>query len=267
MNLTNQPQNKTNRDYISFSEFKKWSTCPYARKLSYCDNIKLFHGNSYTAFGEAMHSTIEEMFSENSSLSKGEAASLFKENLISSLSSLEERMVDIEKDMPLQGEKILENFNDSFEKYFGDSYEVFSIEEEIHEEFSNYDTKYKGFIDMVLKDSSGNYNIIDWKTCSWGWNAKKRSDPLYVYQLSFYKHFFCKKHDIKPENVKTHFGLLKRTAAKNNVELFEVTNGKIRMKNAINALEKALANIASGPPIKNRLSCARCEYHKTEHCT
>ena len=44
---------------------------------------------------------------------------------------------------------------------------------------------------MVLKTPDGRYHIIDWKTCSWGWDAKKRSDKILAYQLVFYKHFFA----------------------------------------------------------------------------
>ena len=261
------PTSNTKRDYVSFSEFKKWSMCPYARKLSYQDNIKLFNGNSYTAFGEAMHQTIEEMYAPLSEVTTSDAVNLFKQKLSLSLSELQDRVASVETDMPLQGEKILKAFRKTFEEYFGEEYTIFSIEEEICEKLESDSRNFKGFIDMVILDKEGYYNIVDWKTCSWGWNAKKRADPLYVYQLSFYKHFFCKKHSIPPEKVKTHFGLLKRTAKKENVEIFSVTNGKVRINNAMTALGRALANINSGIPIKNRLSCAQCEYHNTEHCT
>ena len=257
---------KPTRDYISFSEFKKWSMCPYARKLSYVDNIKLFSGNSYTAFGEAMHETIEEMFSPLSSLDTDDAIKLFKSKLAATLHETNDRIPKIETDMPKQGEKILSTFKTDFVEYFGADYKIFSIEEEIYEKLETNPRYYKGYIDMVILDSDGYYNIVDWKTCSWGWNAKKKSDPMYVYQLSFYKNFFCKKHKIDPKQVKTHFGLLKRTASKENVEIFPVTNGNIRVQNAMNSLHRSMANMDSGLAIKNRLSCSRCEYHNTEHC-
>lgn len=255
------------RDYISFSEFKKWSLCPYARKLSYVDNIKLFNGNSYTAFGEAMHQTIEELYSPLTEVTTDAAIELFKSKLVEKLNDTPSRIHAIESDMPMQGERILSTFKEDFSNYFGEGYTIFSIEEELYENIDSNTRNFKGFIDMVIVDSEGYYNIVDWKTCSWGWNAKKKSDPMYVYQLSFYKNFFCQKHSIDPSLVRTHFGLLKRTAAKNNVEIFPVTNGKVRINNAIAALSKAMVNMDHGPTIKNRLSCSQCEYHNTEHCT
>ena len=32
---------------------------------------------------------------------------------------------------------------------------------------------FKGFIDLVVKTPDGKYHIIDWKTCSWGWDAQR----------------------------------------------------------------------------------------------
>ena len=95
---------------------------------------------------------------------------------------------------------------------------------------------------------------------------KKRTDPISTYQLTLYKHFYAKKHNMPPENIETHFALLKRTAKKENAEIFRVTSGKKKTGNAISLLEKAIKNINAENFIKNRLSCSRCQYHKTEHC-
>ena len=113
-------------------------------------------------------------------------------------------------------------------------------------------------------------HIFDWKTCSWGWDARKRSDKMVVYQLILYKHFFCKKHNIDPDNVETHFALLKRTAKNNVVEFFNVTSGSKRTQNALELLTKAVKTIKSNIHIKNRLSCTAgygCELYKTKYCT
>ena len=120
-------------------------------------------------------------------------------------------------------------------------------------------------IDAVIKVGD-KYHIVDWKTCSWGWNAKRRSEPITTYQLTLYKKFFCQKHKIDPKNVETHFALLKRTAKENRVEIFRVTSGPRKTENALKLLKKALYNIVNGKHIKNRLSCYRCELHKTEYC-
>ena len=80
------------------------------------------------------------------------------------------------------------------------------------------------------------------------------------------KHFFCQKHKIDPENVETHFALLKRTAKKNKVEIFRITSGKIKTENALKSLYNSLHHIVNGTTIKNRLSCKYCDFYQTKHC-
>ena len=98
------------------------------------------------------------------------------------------------------------------------------------------DYKFKGFVDLVLMTEDGKCHVIDWKTCSWGWDYKKKNDKMVTYQLT------------------------------NNVEFFRVTSGKKKTENALNFLQKALYNISNKNYLKNRLSCNRCEFYKTEHC-
>ena len=138
--------------------------------------------------------------------------------------------------------------------------------EPIHE-FDAVKYNFKGFIDVVLKTPDGKYHVIDWKTCSWGWDMRKKSDPILSYQLTLYKRFFAQKHNVEFKDVETHFALLKRTAKKNNVEIFRVTSGPKKMKNALNLMTKALYNITKKNYLKNRLSCKQCDFYQTQHCT
>ena len=124
----------------------------------------------------------------------------------------------------------------------------------------------KGFIDLVIKTEDDKYHILDWKSCSWGWDAEKRSDKLVTYQLTLYKKFFCKKHNIDPKNVETHFGLLKRTAKENKVEIFRVSSGTRKSNNATKLLTDGCRSIKAGLKVKNRKSCQRCDFYQTEHC-
>ena len=128
-------------------------------------------------------------------------------------------------------------------------------------------TNFKGFIDLVIQTEDGKYHVIDWKTCSWGWDMKKWSDSLTTYQLTYYKTFFSQKHNIPMENIETHFALLKRTAKKNKVEIFRVTSGQRKVNNSLKLLEKTVKSINKGVTFKNRLSCKYCNFYKTAHCT
>ena len=68
----------------------------------------------------------------------------------------------------------------------------------------------------------------------------------------------------------THFALLKRTAKKNIVEIFNVTSGEKRIQNALQLLDRAVKTIKSKTHVKNKLSCTAgygCEFYKTKYCT
>ena len=133
------------------------------------------------------------------------------------------------------------------------------------------DFDFKGFIDLVIKTPDGKYHVLDWKTCSWGWQSKRKSDAMTTYQLTFYKHYFAQKHNIDPKNIETYFALLKRTAKKDNVEIFRVTSGTKKTENALNLLNKALHNIKKNFHPKNKSACqtpfGMCEFSNTEHCS
>ena len=250
--------------HISFSELKNWNFCPFYHKLVHIDKLRGFEGNEYTAFGSAIHKVCEVAV-------VGEKADLREEFLKSFLDEIRSTGCDnkkLLKEMKHQGEEILPHILPALNDYFG-SYEVLSVEERLYEpvmEFVEKETKFKGFIDLVVKTEDGKIHIIDWKTCSWGWDSRRRSEKMTTYQLTLYKHFFAQKMEIDPKNIETHFALLKRTAKKNRVELFRVTSGPRKTENALKLLHKALYNIKNKRYIKNRLSCKRCTFRHTKEC-
>ena len=170
--------------------------------------------------------------------------------------------------MMKQGNKIIPEIDDALSDYF-DEYEVLAVEMPLYETIEGEEHKFKGYIDAVVATPDGKVHIFDWKTCSWGWDSKKRSDKMITYQLTLYKHFFCQKMDVDPKNVETHFALLKRTSKNNHVEFFRVTSGPRKTENALKLLNTAIYNIKNKRYIKNRLSCTGgygCKFYKTEHC-
>lgn len=254
--------------HISFSALKNWNQCPYYYKITYVDKIKGFVGNHYTAFGTALHEVCEKN-AEDDNLQGLE--DIFEQAFLRELKELPE---DVRKEIKLkdvqqmreQGKRLAVVAIPALKSHFG-NFEVVSTEEDIYESIENFeDYNFKGFIDLVIKTDDGKIHIIDWKTCSWGWNSQKKSDPMTTYQLTYYKHFYNQKHNIPLTDIETHFALLKRTAKKDLVEIFRVTSGKRKMNNAMELLEKALYNIQSGKFIKNKLACSRCEFKNTEHC-
>jgi ATP-dependent exoDNAse (exonuclease V) beta subunit len=256
------------REHISFSELKIWNECPYKHKLVYKDKIKQFLGNEYTAFGTAIHHVCENLALNKSNNMLDE----FNYKFIEELRLLTEKKVQLKKDlvqdMRKQAENILKFVLPSLKKTFS-NFEVVSVEEELYIPIENSNMMFKGFIDLVIKTPDGKYHVIDWKTCSWGWDSKKKADRITSYQITLYKKFFAAKHNLDPKNIETYFALLKRTAKSNNVEIFRVTSGPKKTDNALNLLNKAVYNISKDTHIKNRLSCTSgfgCEFYNTEHC-
>ena len=257
------------KKHISYSELKMWAECPRKHKLVYIDKLKGFTGNEYTAFGSSIHSLCENAIQDR--IQESEFDDFFDECFDKELERLSpdhERRQDLITEMREQAKKITPQILPAVTETFGE-FEVFSVEEKLYEKINDFSLDnllFKGYIDLVIKTSDGKYHIIDWKTCSWGWDREKRSSKLITYQLTLYKNFFCQKHNIDPKLVETHFALLKRTAKKDNVEIFRVTSGPKKTNNAVELLHKALINIDRKMYIKNRLSCKGCEFYKTEHC-
>ena len=250
--------------HISYSELKDWAHCPYYHKLTRVDGIDGFTGNQYTAFGSAIHSVCEKKL-----LQEEIDDDFFVQELKKNISELDEPVDNkIVHQMMKQGNDIIPEIDDALNEYF-EEYEVLAVEMPLYEDIEGHDRKFKGFIDAVVATPDGKVHIFDWKTCSWGWNAQKRSDKMVTYQLTLYKKFFCQKMNVDPKSVETHFALLKRTAKNNHVEFFRVTSGPKKTENALKLLNMALYNIENKRYIKNRLSCTSgygCKFYKTEHC-
>ena len=254
--------------HISYSELKDWKFCPYYHKLTRIDKIDGFTGNVYTAFGTAIHSVCEKKLLNEEVNHEQHFIDTFADCIsdLDDSADVDSRLV---ADMVGQGKRIIPEIEDALNNYF-EEFEVMAVEMPLMEDIAGEDGyKFKGYIDAVVATPDGKIHIFDWKTCSWGWDAKKRSDPLVTYQLTLYKHYFCQKMDIDPKHVETHFALLKRTTKSNHVEFFRVTSGNRKTQNALKLLNQALHNIKNKRYIKNRLSCTKgygCQFFKTKHC-
>lgn len=255
--------------HVSFSAIKDWKFCAYYHKLTRIDKIKVFEGNIYTAFGKAIHDTCESMLLSRELGKRFEAEPFFKKCFKNELKALgdefnEETVAQFEE----QGEKIIPEIIPALNSYFGD-FKLVSSEEEINERLmfeTDNDYTFKGYVDCLIKTPDGKYHVIDWKSCSWGWDMKKRTDPMVTYQLTYYKHFLSEKRGIAKEDIETHFALLKRTGKKDKVEIFRVTSGEKKTTNALKLLEQSVYNIDRENYVKNRLNCSKCDFKGTVHC-
>ena len=250
--------------YISYSELRDWKFCSNYHKLTRIDGLAGFTGNEYTAFGTSMHSVCDKKMLNEQFDEEAYFLSEFEKN-ISELDDNLEIKPNLIESMRDAGARIIPHIIPVVQEKFG-NYEVVSTEEKIMVPIEGTNYNFKGFIDLVIKTEDGRYHVIDWKTCSWGWDMRKRTDPMVTYQLTLYKKFFSQKHNIDPSKIDTHFILLKRTAKKNFVELVDVSSGERKTSNATNLLMLAIKNITAKKVIKNKLSCKQCQFYKTEHC-
>ena len=98
--------------------------------------------------------------------------------------------------MRSQGIMLVDFVLPALKEYFG-TYTLVSVEEKLFEEIEDFDGyNFKGFVDLVVKTPDGKHHIIDWKTCSWGWDTRRKSEKMTTYQLTLYKPFFAIKHKL-----------------------------------------------------------------------
>lgn len=259
---------------ISYSELCVIEDCLFRHKLTYLDKLPNT-GNEYSAFGTTIHSSAQKQLLTEA-LEKTEPVpptnweEVFLLDFRGELKKLRDAKVDLNKglclDLKDQGLVLIDKILPALKSIpeFKD-YVLENTEEELYEPIKDFETniKFKGYIDLVLKVGE-KYYILDWKTSTWGWDARTKSSPRKTYQLTLYKHFFCQKHNIDPKNVETYFALLKRTAKKNHVEIFRVTSGPKKVENAVKWMETLLKRSQMKFKIKNKANCRFCPYYKKE---
>lgn len=260
------------RDYISFSSLGDWKKCPFYFKLKKIDKVVEREKTIFTEFGKSIHFTLENAFTGEIKTDSLSLASFFEKDFNERMSEVSDIPMTLDPEAFLiQGQEILSEFFQEFNNYSKFSgFSLVSAEEELYEPFSYKEDgyyKFKGYIDLVIKTPDGKYHIIDFKTTTWGWDARKKSDPLVTYQLTYYKDFFAKKHNIDPADIETYFVLLKRVAKPDKkIEILRVTSGKRKTDNALKLLNECTFNIVNERFIKNKLSCVKCEFKGTIHC-
>lgn len=261
------------KEHISFSELSDWTKCAHYHKKVWLEKEKAFLGNEHTCFGTAIHHVCETIvMDEYEARKNGEtyifdleaSYKLFLEKFEESMSEIEDFQRDekLVSDMKKQAPKILPEILPALKATFGSDYKVKAVELQLYEPIANsfgITYNYKGFVDLIL-EARNKLHVLDWKTCSWGWKREKKSEKMVTYQLTYYKKFASQYFDIPERDIKVYFALLKRTANKNNVEIFEVPCGERKVKNALQLLEQAVYNITNGNHPKNKLSCEKGFY-------
>lgn len=274
-------------DRISYSSWQVYRNgCQWRWKLDVADGLKSTNFGVYMDFGSCIHEAIEKYKTRKDPLSKNEAIDHFKKNFTELFQKNspnyreKDRLLNTE-DFLKAGTVIIDHLERCQELWQA---EVVYNEHELLLPIDRSDDvkmNFKGFIDMVIKttDARGKtcLYVIDFKTCSWGWDGDKRQDKELHYQLFLYKYFLCKKFNLNPKQVKTAFVLLKRRPSKNSdaVEFFPISAGPVSVQRAVDDLNSDITDmkqrLSEGTIIKNRNMCTNnfgdtCPYLNTEHC-
>ena len=242
---------------ISYSQFALWCQCPYSWKLQYVDKALPFTDNIHTLFGTSMHEVLQEYIKVMYTSSIKEADKLIlNEELEDRLKKnfMEIKMRNGGEDFCSKDEmtefyndglRILEFFKRKRGDYFSKKgYELLGIETALNYDLPN-NLKFKGFIDLIIKDNIRNrIKIIDIKTSSWGWNKYTKADKNKTDQLLLYKSFYAKQFDVPLDRIDVEYFIVKRKLYENTdfpqkrVQKFVPANGKPSINKVLVRLQK-----------------------------
>ena len=273
------------KEHVSYSEVRQWKECGWRHKLLYIDRLSTFEESPHLHYGTIIHDACEH-YLKTKELKIEETKQKIKE-------AWDEHGFDSEDFIQLQSSRAqlqgwkykhnkLKNWLDwseasirSIPEFLDNTFpnwEFVSAEAELYEGIENIETKFKGFIDCIIKvpqkNGSYKYWILDWKTSSGrGWSLEKQRDFLVHAQVVLYKHFWGTKNQIEMNKIMCGFVLLKKvkTVGK-SCQLIKVSSGPKTLDKSQKLVRSMIKTVKKGMYLKNRDSCKFCEFKDTEYC-
>jgi len=241
------------KNKVSFSQYSTFLKCPHKWYLDYVKNLRVFDANINTAFGTAIHETLQLYLQTLYQISLKEAEEInlrevFMESFNSEIKKVRDNGTEVDEetftDFCFDGEDILSAFTKTTNrlKYFpAKDYELVGIEIPIQIPIKN-NVDFVGFIDIVLKEKNKEkYRIIDFKTSSSGWNKYMKEDESKYAQLHLYKSVYSKKFNVPLNAIDVEFYIVKRKLYENvsfpqsRIQVFVPPNGPRAIKESINS--------------------------------
>lgn len=290
----NLPVLKNGKPHVSYSEFSTWMKCSYRHLLSYVlkvgkqlPSFALIYGNAQHDYLESFvtkrdDSVAREICRQRLQAWRTENDAWFMENV--------EKVPELQKfDIEALVEKISEIGQLSIE--FLDrtfkNWQILRAEDELYEPAHSNGGKefrFKGFVDLVIvadskkKPSKKNPEqkkevwLLDWKTTSRPWDAKKLRDPIVTYQLVLYKKFWLQKVvdlGIDAKEIRCGYITILRESKKKNFYTFiPVSVGPVPTARAQKQIGDFIASMERGTALKRRSesNCRFCEFAETSAC-
>lgn len=272
------------KEHVSYSEVRQWKECPWRHKLLYIDKLSTFEESPHLHYGTIIHDACEH-FLKTKELKIEEAQKKIKE-------AWDEHGFDSEDFIQLQTQRAIiqgwkykhnkikdwlqwaEASIKSIPRFMSENFpdwEIVSAEEPIYESMQNISTKFKGYIDCIIKIPYKNkhkYWIIDWKTSNGrGWSLDKQRDFNTQAQVILYKYFWGTKHNIELKDIQCGFVLLKKvkTVGK-SCQLVKVSSGPSNLEKSKKMVRSMIKAVENKFYLKNKYSCMFCEFKNTEYC-
>lgn len=272
------------KEHVSYSEIKVWKECGWRHKLVYVDKIQTFEESPHLHYGTIIHDACEHYLKTKELKIDEMKQSLIKawqkhgfdsEDYIilqtnrAKLQGWEYKHSNIEEWLKFAEVSISAVplfLNETFPNW-----ELVSAEEQLYENIEDMQTKFKGYIDCIIKvpyKDKYKYWILDWKTASSkGWMLEKQRDFLMQAQLFLYKSFWGNKNNIKLTDINCAFILLKKV---NKIEkacqLIKISSGPVTLDKSIKLVKNMINSVNKNLFLKNRESCKFCEFKNTMYC-
>jgi len=263
----------TGKPHISFSEVRDWNECSWRHKLKYVDKIGVDVPGIHLDFGTSVHAACEEYLKTKKMDRKVFLIKLKELWEQHQDKAPEEFTVKAFEQFGKQGMSILLDVPNWFDQQFP-GWEFVDAEHLLYEPLLGEHTKhaFKGYIDVVIKAPGPRLKmltwLLDWKTCSWGWNMHKKADPMVRSQLVLYKNFWSSKTNTDPKDVRCGFILLKRTAKLGaHCELLTTSVGDTTTRKSLTVVNNMVSSVKKGIAIKNKEACKWCDFRDTKWCT
>jgi len=272
--------------HVSYSEFAIWRGCglKYERDVIN-EDCKPFNGNIYTLFGTLIHEYVQDMLAEKRPLDgfarpfkeDFEKISLKNMDLIDNYSP--KLINEFSKDGILILDGIRTRIKNSWKKwtfisaehklllevpsnFTANAIDDRKLIENIVNVRYNKGPRFKGFIDLVMKDEEGNIVLIDLKTSTRSWDRYKKSDQIIKAQLKLYKYFYHIETGTPLNKIKTEYIVLIRKG-KTKIQKVEHSFGKVALNNEMNKLKDFFNSVYINKvhlPSYNRNVCKWCEW-------
>ena len=278
---------------ISYSQYTMYANCPKRWKLNYIDKLAEYSQSIHTLFGTAFHETLQSYLTimyEDSAVAadKEDWNKILKEFMAKeyrkALAMGQDKDFTNAAEMGEfyeHGVEILKYIFRNRGVYFQKkNHELVGIETPLNIPMDvNENIRFKGFIDVIIKDKRDNsYKIIDIKTSTMGWNKYQKAGKTKTAQLVLYKSYYAKQFNVPVENIRVEYFIVKRKLHENfdypqkRVQLVTPASGKPTMNKINGSVDEFVRtafnadgsyNLESNYPGvagKNKKNCKYCEF-------